>query len=152
MILPRYFTAVASVDRDVVVSILVRRRLGLHRTRPIIYALSARGLGQADLVLALLEINTDPALALVERVVGRPLERCPCQWLRWPVNGTPRVSRPRVRLVVDNNPRRPNTPAHARFAAAFRDGATIEQIRARGARRRDIRVALRMGWIEMEAA
>jgi len=148
MILPRYFTAVASVDADRVVSFLVRRALRLSR-RPMIYALSERGLGQADLVLALLRVGTRPALDLVARVVGRPVLRCPSQYLRWPVNGVPRVVVPRIRLVVDN-PRRPNTDAHDRFAAAFRDGATIEACRARGATRRDVRRALREGWIVVE--
>lgn len=152
MILPRYFTAVACVDRDPVVSFLVRRHLGLDRHRPMLYALSARNLGQADLVLALLRIGTRPAMALVERVVGRPVRLCPCVWLRWPVNGRPRTRLlPRFRLAVSNNPRRPNTPAHARFEVAVRDGFTIEQMRLRGATRRDVRRALREGWIR-EAA
>lgn len=151
MILPRYFTAVASVDRDRVVSLLVRRELGLSR-RPMLYALSERGLGQADLVLALLRVGTRGSLTLVERVLGRPILRCPCVWLRWPINGSPRVSRaPRFRLVVSGNPRRPNTDAHARFAVAVRDGLTAEQMRLRGATRRDVRRARREGWI-VEAA
>jgi hypothetical protein len=152
MILPRYFTAVASVDRDRVVSFLVRRALRLSR-RPMIYALSERGLGQADLVLALLRVGTGPALALVERVVGRPVLHLRSQWLRWPINGVPRVSSPRLRIVATANPRRPNTPAHDRFGAAFRAGVTtIEQLRARGASKRDIRMARRRGWIEEIAA
>lgn len=149
MILPRYATAVASVDRDRVVSFLVRRHLGLSR-RPMLYALSERGLGQADLVLALLRIGTAPALARAELVVGRPILHCRSQWLRWPVNGVPRVSSPpRIRAVVDN-PRRPSTPAHDRFASAFRVGRTIEECRVHGATKRDVRSASRRGWIVIE--
>lgn len=150
MILPRYFAAVAAVDSDRVVSFLVRRELGLSR-RPMIYALSERGLGQADLVLALLRVNTGPAIAQVEHILGRPVLRCPCQYLRWPVNGVPRVVSPRLRLV-EPDPRRPNTPAAARWHQTFRDGATVEAVRARGATRRDVRLALRRGWAVLEAA
>lgn len=148
MILPRYVTAVASVDRDRVVAFLVRRQLGLSG-RPMLYALSERGLGQADLVLALLRVGTAPALARVELIVGRPILHCRSQWLRWPVNGVPRVSSPRIRAVV-SNPRRPNTPAHDRFASAFRPGRTIEECRVHGATKRDIRSASRRGWIVVE--
>lgn len=153
MILPRYFTAVASVDRDRVVSLLVRRELGLDRRRPMIYALSERGLGQADLILALLRVDTRGSRLLVERVLGRPILQCPCVWLRWPINGRPRVHRaPRFRVVVQDNPRRPNTDAHARFSRSVRDGLTAEQMRLRGATRRDLRRARREGWIVEEAA
>lgn len=152
MILPRYVTAIATVDRDRVVSFLVRRTLGLS-SRPLLYALSECRLGQADLVLALLHVGTTPALVFVERIVGRPVLRLRSQWLRWPINGVPRVASPRIRIVATQNPRRPNTTAHDRFSAAFRPGVTtVEQLRARGATRRDVRAARRRGWIEEIAA
>lgn len=72
MILPRYVTAIAHIDLDPALAFLVRRALRLPR-RPIIYALSKRGLGQADLVLALLHVNTNSARVAVERILDRPI-------------------------------------------------------------------------------
>jgi hypothetical protein len=150
MILPRYATAVASVDRDRVVSYLVRRDLRLT-TRPMLYALAERQLGQADLVLALLRINTRGSRALIARIMGRPILVLPSYYLRWPVNGVPRVHVPRIARVLAN-PRKPNTTAHARFDQAFRPGRTVEEARAHGATRRDVRMARRCGWIEERAS
>lgn len=150
MILTRYLSAVARVDRDRVVSLLVRRDLDLPRGLGMPYALSRRGLGQADLVLSLLRIDTRGSRLLIARILGRPIMLCPGVHLAWRTNGRPLVRRsPRIVFVADN-PRRPNTPAHARFDAAFRCGRTVEEARARGARKRDVRGALRRGWIRLE--
>jgi hypothetical protein len=150
MILARYLTAVARVDRDRVVSILVRRDLELSSKAGMPYALKRRGLGQADLVLSLLRINTRGSMILVELIIGRPITLCPGVFLAWRLNGRPTVRRsPRIVHVVDN-PRKPKTRAHAIFDAAFKRGLTIEQARARGARNRDVRGALRRGWIRLE--
>ncbi len=151
MILPRYATVVAKVDDYVIESVLVRRALGLDRSRPMIYALEARGMAQADLVLALLRVGTRRARALVELLLGRPVLVIPSAWLRWPINGVPRVYVPRIARVVAN-PRRPSTPAYDRFLAAFRPGRTIEEARMRGATKRDVRMARRLGWIEEVAS
>ena len=148
MMLPRYLTAVARVDRDASVSSAVRAALRLP-DRPMIYALSACGLGQADLVLALLSLREPSARAHVARIVGAPIRRySPAMPPRIPAPVL--TSAPRVRLLV-SNPRRPNTPAHDRFAATFRDGATVESTTARGATRRDLRNAQRRGWIAIES-
>lgn len=151
MILPRYATAVASVDRDRVVSLLVRRDLRLCPRRPMLYALRARFLGQADLILSLLRVNTRGSHALITRILGRPILVLPSCYLRWPVNGVPRVRVPRIARVLAN-PRRPNTEAHARFDEAFRPGRTVEEARARGATGRDVKLARRHGWIEEVAS
>lgn len=150
MILPRYLTAVASVDADLVVALLVRRDLRLSR-RPMVYALAAEALGQADLVLSLLRINTRGSRRLVARILGRPILVIPAAYLRWPINGVPRVQIARISRVICN-PRRPHTPAHDRFAQAFRAGRTIEELRVHGATARDLRMARRRGWIEETAS
>lgn len=151
MILARYLAAVASVDKDQVVSILVRRDLRLP-PRPMPYALAACHLGQADLILSLLRINTRGSRRLIERVLGRPILLCPGVHLAWRVNGKPLVRRsPRIVSVVDN-PRKPNTTAYDRFGRAFKPGRTVEQCLAHGARKRDLRGALRRGWIVLEVA
>lgn len=150
VILARYLVAVAAVDRDRVVSLLVRRDLELPSGLGMPYALKKRGLGQADLVLSLLRIDTRGSRLLIARILGRPIMMCPGVFLSWRQNGRPLVRRsPRI-VSVAPNPRRPNTPAHARYDAAFRTGRTIEEARARGARKRDVRGALRRGWIRLE--
>ena len=108
--------------------------------------LSAYALG-----LALLHLNTRGSRVLVARILGRPILVLPSAYLRWPINGVPRVRVPRIARVLAN-PRRPRTTAHDRFELAFRPGRTIEEARSRGATRRDVRAALRHGWIETEAA
>lgn len=147
MILPRYAPAVAALDRDRALSRLVRRRLALDPTRPLLYALSARGLGQADLVLALLSVNTRGALRAVALVVGRPVRVLPSVFLTWSRNGPPRVRFSPKIVSVSECPRRPGTDAERRFLYCFREGLTLEQARARGATRRDVRRAQRKGWI-----
>src|SRR5262249_12246759 len=124
VILPRYVTAIARIDADRVVSILARRHLRLPLSGTLLRRLREARLGQADLLLALLHLRHPCRAALhwVAVLIGRPVMRCPTQYLRWPVNGVPRVRTPRLYLVATSNPRRDNTPAYDRFAAAFRDG------------------------------
>jgi hypothetical protein len=149
VILARYLTAVAFVDREPSVSIRVRVDLDLPHV-PMPYALQLRGLGQADLILSLLRLNTARSIALVERILGRPITHCPGVHLAWRVNGRPLARRSPVIVAVVPNPRKPNTTAHVRFAHAFACGRTLEQAMARGARKRDVRGALRRGWITVE--
>lgn len=148
MILPRYIASIASLDSDRVLSRLVRYDLRLSE-RPMVYALLERRMGQSDLILSLLRVGTPGARDRVEDILGRPIVLCPCVLLRWRINGAPpRVARtPRIARIV-SNPRKPNTGAHARFAQAFRVGRTLEECRAYGATRRDVRSAVRRGWIE----
>jgi hypothetical protein len=150
MILARYLPAIAYVDRDPVVSYLVRRDLDLPLGRSMPYALHDHGLGQADLILSLLRINTRGSRLLIERILGRPIMQCQSVLLQWRSNGRPQVRRqPRISHVVAN-PRKPNTDAYRRFERSFKKHFTIEQCRSRGARQRDVRGALRRGWIRLE--
>lgn len=149
MILARYLTAIAAIDHDPVTSYLVRLDLDLPGLG-MPYALNIRGLGQADLVLSLLRLDTPASRRHVERILGRPIKHCPGVFLAWRVNGKPQVRRsPRI-VYVAPNPRKPNTTAHARYDASFKVGRTIEDTLVRGARKRDIRSAQRRGWIKVE--
>ena len=144
MILPRYTPAIAFVDRDRAVSRLVRRDLRLCPRRPIIYALSERGLGQADLVLSLLRIDTRGSRALIERILGSPIRVLPSMYLRWTTSGLKTTTSAKI-IRIGPNPARPGSDRARRFDYCFRAGLTIEAARARGATRRDIRRALRKG-------
>lgn len=110
--------------------------------------LAIHGLCQADVVLALLRMDL---LTEAERLVGRRITHCP-SGLR---TGKTPVLRAEVRpdpviLSVVENPRAPGSRARECFEA-FRVGFTIAQARLRGARRRDVRAALKHGWITMGA-
>lgn len=147
MILPRYATAVAHLDRDRALSRLVRRALRLHRSRPMLYALRARGLGQADLVLALLHLETAGARLAIERILRCPVRVCPSVFLAWSSSGPLRLaSSPKI-VSVGACPARPGSDRARRFSYCFRPGLTVEQARARGATRRDVRRALRGGYL-----
>lgn len=101
---------------------------------------------QADVVLALLRMNL---LRDAEALVGRPITHCPPalrSGSRTPVLRAPDP----VIAIVYANPRAPGTEAHERYHH-FRVGRTVAQARARGARRRDVRMALRRGWIVLVA-
>lgn len=123
-----------------------------------------RRLGQADLVLSLLHIRDSASSAdrrrvlsfYVHRLVGRPIlvgESC---LLRYRVNGhAPTILRTRdprdrkITWVLETNPRQPSTDAHLRWSE-FRVGRSVAQLRTRGVTRRDLRRAVRKGWIRME--
>lgn len=108
--------------------------------------LQAYGLCQADIVLALLRMDL---IRDAERLAGFPITRCPpcLRSTSLPVTRSEIAPAPVIRAVVPN-PRATNTEAHARFCE-FRVGRTIEQCHARGVRRRDVRLALRMNWITL---
>lgn len=149
MILARYITAIAAIDHDPVTSYLVREDLGLPGFG-MPYALNMRGLGQADLVLSLLRLDTPQSRAHVETILGRPIQHCPGVFLAWRINGRPLVRRSPVIIHLAPNPRKPNTTAHQRYESTFKIGRTIQECLARGARKRDIRSAQRRGWIKVE--
>lgn len=124
----------------------IARYFGFQRIpRDLWRALEERDLCQADVVLALLRMDL---LSDAERLVGRPITHCPAALRSGSRTPVLRAPDPVVAHVV-MNPRHPGTDAHRRFEAAFRVGRTIAQCRTWGARRRDVRRALRRGWISL---
>ena len=114
--------------------------------------LSHQGLGQADVVLALLR-GQDPLLhRAAEALVGRPIYKLPPQTVReLPKTPAPPEVPPadrRVILEVAPNPRLPTTPAFQRYRL-FRRGSTVAQVLMRGVTRKDLREATRGGWIRL---
>lgn len=163
MILSRHVRTIALLNRDSLVSFLLRDYFDLPRKETLFSCLLSRGLGQADLVLALLHLRdaqTNPDWRrvmshYVRRLVGRPiLVGEPCL-LRYRSNGScPRVVRllPNDRKIIwvqPENPRMPGTEAYLRWPE-LKPGRSVAQLRARGVTRRDLRRAERKGWVRFE--
>jgi hypothetical protein len=117
------------------------------------HALAEAGVGQADVVLALLRSDQEDFRHCAEALVGRPIYRAPRTAL--PAAPPPRGDSARtgderrVTRVVGHNPRLPSTPAWHRHRI-FRPGMTVRQFLTRGGRRGDVRLAVRRGWVELE--
>ncbi len=148
--------ALLSSQRDL--KSLIRDYFGLPLRQALMPALLSKGLGQADLVLCLLRLR-DMHAYLRERVerfiallIGHPIVIGPGCLLRYRCNGTPAVTldrSPRIVWVTAINPRQPNTDAYLRWPE-YRVGRTTAQLKMRGVRPKDIRVARRNGWIRVE--
>lgn len=148
MSLRRHLQVIAVVNRTPALLYRLRRYFKL-RSEPLVLALSRRGLGQADLVLALLRIGTRTARHVVERLIGHPITVAPACLLRYHVNGhAPRVARqPVITHVVPKCPARKSKLAT--YFAEFKVGRTLSQLAARGVTRRVLRTAERRGWIQL---
>lgn len=148
--LRRHLQTVALVERAPAVLYRIRRYFALPSI-PLALALRRRRLGQADLVLCLLKIGTRRARQFVERLIGKPIRVSRPAELHYRSNGAqPRIARvPRITSVVRENPCRRSTRFWSSFWE-FRVGRTVAQLLARGVRRRELRLAVRRGWIVME--
>lgn len=149
---------VAELSANHSLSYLIRDYFGLPIAHSLLSALVARGLGQADLVLCLLRIR-DAHSALrtaveghITALVGRAIHACPsCLQLynKPEIRPERTLDDRRVTHVSPGNPRQEGTDAHMRWHE-FRVGRTIGQLVTRGVTKRDIRRAVRNGWIKME--
>jgi len=118
---------------------------------------------QADLVLCCLRLDTDPSLRLAERLVGKPILRCPPMLIRW--RGGSKLAVRQAKLSGDDRivtrVRRPQAKEKGRrrlLGAAMYDrlararaGMSVACLLGRGLRRKDIRVGLRRGYLELSA-
>lgn len=115
--------------------------------RGLIRLLERGGFCQADLALALLHVQE---YAACETLVGRPIVHCPPQTPPQPLRPLPRTIKPIVAKVVQN-PRLPTTDSWYRFKLV-RAGLSVDQLIARGVRKRDIREWVREGSVELRLA
>jgi hypothetical protein len=144
--------ALARVSPDLRRSVLLYFQLPLLRD-PIDSILESMGYGQADLVLALLRVNTSEARRLAERVIGRKITVCP-PCLRFSRRPAPRAS-----LSVNHHDHVVTWVGENEFQGArrsrfarLRPGMTFSQYITRGGNRRDLRVAASRGLIKIRSA
>jgi hypothetical protein len=114
---------------------------------PLIDHLSETDHGQADVVLALLRLNTPDSLRFAEIMVGHAIVRCP-PCLLGRNRQAPRRPQWIITQVARDNPR-VEPLARLRFNE-FRVGRTEEQLLARGILRREISWLKKRGWITVE--
>lgn len=163
--LTKHAHTLAMINRDRPVAYLLRDYFGLRRGATLTAALIERGLGQADLVLALLRLrdrhvgllplrSTLLFSAYIELLVGHPITIGPrCLLLYRSNNAPPRTVRSlderRIVSTPPTNPRQPGTGAHARWCE-YRVGRTLSQLYIRGIAKRDVRRAIANKWITVE--
>jgi hypothetical protein len=115
-------------------------------------SVAVAGAGQADVVLALLRTEDVRFIRCAEALVGKPITHFPaCLRLQ---NNQMEFMDPvgRERMIIRNvkpNPRLPTTMAFHRYKV-LRDGMTVQQALVRGAKKRDLRLAERKGWVQLE--
>jgi len=112
---------------------------------------------QADVVLCALRINSTSSLALAERLVGKRIHVCPPMLIRWtsPVKASRREGDDRV--VTHVRRPRPTEQGRTRLLSASmydrmaraQKGMTVSTLLARGLRRRDIRIAVKRGYLKI---
>lgn len=158
MLLHQHHATVARIACDPHLKYLLRDYFDLPRTAALMPAMLARGLGQADLVLALLRLRDhhDGVRKMCEAhiavLIGHPICIGPA-CLQSYRTGTTRVVKSRddrrIVFTVPDNPRQPNTGAHLRWCE-YRVGRTVGQLLVRGVTKRDVRKAIAKGWIKLE--
>lgn len=150
--LRKHLQTIAAMRRRPALVYRIRTYFALPPRVPLYVSLRRRGLGQADLVVCLLRLNSRYSVHFAERLIGKPITRAPACLLRYRTNGgPPRVLRqPRVVWVAPTNPCQRQTDLRLRFDH-FQPGRTMEQLLVRGLSRRDIRTAVRRGWVQMSA-
>lgn len=160
----KHAATVAKLNHDRATAYLLRDYFSLRRGVALMPALLERGLGQADLVLALLRLRDrhtmsrtpgpSPLCTYIESLVGHPMtidHTCLSGLHRPPPPRHPPCTPDERRIVrkVAYNPRQPNTHGHALWSH-FQVGRTVAQLRARGVPARELRRAVQMCWIVLD--
>lgn len=103
---------------------------------------------RVDLAVALLRIDTAEARIFAEKLTGCAIQHCPSGLPPWPPKPVaPRHRGSRVVRVVGDNPCRPSTDAHRRFAQV-KVGKSKDQLKALGVTQRDIERWTKKRWME----
>jgi hypothetical protein len=148
-LLRKHLQSLSVIDQTPALNYRVRRYFQLG-TAHLFRELRSRGLGQADIVLCMIHLNTEWARRVVSVLIGKPIEiGPPC--LRDYHVPPPMMPRPPViDWVMPNIPVR-NSTRLGDSVIEFRVGRTREQILQRGVSRADWDRALRRGWIHLAA-
>lgn len=158
MLLHQHYRTVSRIAQNLNLKYLLRDYFDLPRHTALMPALLKRQLGQADLVLALLRIRDNhptirqAAEAHIATLVGHAITVGPSCLLQYRSNGKPTVrldSTPRLVYVAPTNPRQPNTDAYLRWSE-YKLGRSVAQLKMRGIKAKDLRIAQRAGWIRLE--
>ena len=148
MMLEKYRAATRAIRRSVARH--VTRMLGVPQPRGrdgLFRVLHETGHCQADLVLCLLRLD---ALREAEALVGRRITVCPpCLRLLTPPLSLMFEGDRLVIRRLQRNPCLPTTPAFQRYRI-LREGMTVDQVRRRGVKSRDLRVWGRRGYFKLE--
>lgn len=154
----KHSLVVTMMGRDRTTNYLLRDYFNLRRGTALMSALLTCGLGQADLVLALLRLRDQATThrrvlgSYIELLVGHPILVGPACLLNYRLPTT-RIVRSkderRITFVLGENPRAPATEAYLRWCE-YRVGRTVGQLLVRGITKRDIRKSQRRGWIKIE--
>lgn len=147
--LRRHLPAIAAIDAVPALAYRVRQYFALERG-PLIHTM--RTLSQADVVLCLMNINTDNARRITESLIGKEIVVGPSCRLSWSFNKQmPSIStQPTITYVksLGEVPLRRGTRL-AMCYAEFKRGRTLQQLQMRGVSRGDIRRAVKRGWIKV---
>lgn len=154
-----HYRTVAFINQNQSMKYLIRDYFSLPKWQALMPALIGRGLGQADLVLALLRLRDrhgGPTKTACDQhiaaLVGHPIVVCPA-CLRDYRTGPTRVTKSRddrrILFTVHDNPRQPGTEAYLRWCE-YRVGRSLGQLYVRGVKKRDVRRAISRGWIKVE--
>lgn len=131
-------------------------------------AFSHAGLDQADLVLALAPDPSPEAVVVLEKLVGRPIQRAaaaPAAGMRMrdtPLAPRSAAPRPRgaavkrsdtrkIAWVSEKNPKKPGSAAHAKFAL-YRVGMTIDEFVSAGGTLADVKWDTERSFVKLEDA
>ncbi len=158
--LHRHHSTVADLAFDTNLKYLVRDYFNLPARKNLLSAMLDSGLDHADLVLGLLHLrdrhHPQPvavaAGAFIERLVGHPIAYgtpCLAGYRCGPATHAKLDRSPRLVWVTPTNPRHPGTTAYQRWPE-YRVGRSVAQLRIRGVKPKDLRIAQRNGWIKLE--
>lgn len=150
--LSKYKKAVSQMPWAVQLMLRHHFSLPIDQHKPLFPLLEQANLTQADVVLVLLRDGRPEMVEQVTVLTGVEVQHCP-PWMPpdrpAPVSGPAREGDRRRFTHVGANPRLPTTPAFQRYKH-FKVGRTVADFLRRGGTRKDLREALRAGWVEME--
>ena len=124
----------------------------------------ANGIGQADVVLACARDPSVEAVMALEKLIGKPIERAPYAASTAPrPAGTPRRERssaapsgaairrsdPRKIAWVGDNPKKPGSSSHARFAL-YQVGMSVDEFVKAGGTTADVKWDTERGFVKLE--
>ena len=117
--------------------------------------ISRAGLDQADVVMSMARDPSAIGVSCLEKIVGRPITRPAPKSKHKKRSPVPRKPRPElrddrvIRLLVETNPKKPNSKSYDRFAL-YQDGMTVQEFARAGGTRADVKWDAERGYISVE--